>query len=965
MVLAAVRTMRAWQFALLAVVVIVAAGGTYLGYTMVTGPEDSPLEENQQLVPVRRGDLVDAVSINGTLVYSKRESFGFGSETAVGELLVEEGRRVEAGQVLARLEPKALASLDRAVTVARIALRSAEQALDAVRNPHSPLSVAELTSGVATARVSLRAAEEALAALKEPSVQEVAKAYSAEADAQEVWKAASEARELLLSPPSPLELTQARSAVAVAMSALREAEKARDLLLSPPSPLELAQARSTVAGAMSALREAEEARDLLLSPPSPLELARARSAVADAEASLEAERDALNSLGNPSELDVARAESAVASTRLSLRDAQEALDDLLDGASGKETAEAQRLVDSAELDVSTARAKLELARRDWTGRIDAARDALDKAGDAYRRVFRKWLGIEVETGVELSPDELLESLGVELEAVFDPDAQADELKAFRRGTATGDDPSTPWSEPVVYTWLVFFPGGLVVHCEDGPASLRGVCIGSEMDTSYEALQDAKDGLHNIGLERAREIGVLEKGVSDAEVLLAARREALEELKAAPDVLEVRDRRAKVALARTELAKAEAEVAALKNGASALELAGRMRRIGLAEATLARAVEDLDALDAKADPVEYEVLERDVEVARLKLEASEDELARLLDDVDPDPVEYEVLERDVEVARLKLEASEHDLARLLDDVDPVALEAAKRRARVANAALDQAQAALWEIMGDADPVDLAAGEAEVHLAMARLAKAEDALAGLDTRDELEILLREADVLTATEALEAAIAAVESATLRAPWAGLVEAVEVKEGLQSGQDQFVLKLVDTTVIEVDGSIDEIDVLSVRKGSRAVVTLDALPGQAFAGEVVKIGTTGGSQESGGSPSFGFAPLGGSPQGVVAYSISVRVTAPDGLELPEGLSALAQVVIKEERDVLLVPLQALHGSFDSPTVMVQGETGLEERPVVLGISDDFWTVVTEGLTEGETVVMDVPPARQGDYYGF
>ena len=56
MVLAAVRTMRAWQFALLAVVVIVAAGGTYLGYTMVTGTEDSPLEENQQLVPVRRGE---------------------------------------------------------------------------------------------------------------------------------------------------------------------------------------------------------------------------------------------------------------------------------------------------------------------------------------------------------------------------------------------------------------------------------------------------------------------------------------------------------------------------------------------------------------------------------------------------------------------------------------------------------------------------------------------------------------------------------------------------------------------------------------------------------------------------------------------------------------------------------------------------------------------------------------------
>ena len=720
MVLAAVRTMRAWQFALLAVVVIVAAGGTYLGYTMVTGTEDSPLEENQQLVPVRRGDLVDAVSINGTLVYSKRESFGFGSETAVGELLVEEGQRVEAGQVLARLEPKALASLDRAVTVARIDLRSAERALDAVRNPYSPLSAAELTSDVANARVSLRAAEQALAALKSPSDQEVAKAHEAEADAQAALKAASEAI---------------------------------DLLLTPPSPLELAQARSAVAGAMSALREAEKAIDLLLTPPSPLELARARSAVADAMSALEAERDALNSLKDPSDVDVTRAESAVAATELSLRDAQDALDDLLDGASEEETAEAQRLVDSAESGGSSAWADLELALRSWAGRIDAAKDAQDDAEDAYRRVFKRWLGIEIQTGVELSPDELLKSLGVELEAVFDPDAQATGLKAFRRGTATGDDPSTSWNEAIVHTWLAFFPGALAVHCEDGPALLRGFCISDEMDRSYQALRDARDGLHSIGLERAKASGVLEKGVSDAEALLAARRETLEELKAVPDGLEVRDRRAAVALARTELAEAEAEVAALKNGASALALETRMRRIDLAEATLARAVEDLDALDAKADPVEYEVLERKVEVARLNVEASE-----------------------------------HELARFLDDVDPVALEVAERRARVANAALDEAKAVLEEITGDVDPVDLTANEAEVQLAMARLAKAEDALAALDTRDELEMLLREADVLTATEALEAAMDAVESATLRAPWAGLVEAVEIKEGLsvRSGPDR-----------------------------------------------------------------------------------------------------------------------------------------------------------------------------------
>ena len=237
-----------------------------------------------------------------------------------------------------------------------------------------------------------------------------------------------------------------------------------------------------------------------------------------------------------------------------------------------------------------------------------------------------------------------------------------------------------------------------------------------------------------------------------------------------------------------------------------------------------------------------------------------------------------------------------------------------------------------------------------------------LEGLERLDELQIELLQADVPAASAALDSAGDAVESATLKAPWPGLVEEVEVKSGQKIDQDATALVLVDTSSIEIDGVIDEIDVLSVHEGTSAVVTLDALPDQALQGEVSRIGATAGSRETGGG---GFAQFAGPSQSTVTYAISVRVTTPDGLELPEGLSASAKVVIREEKDALLIPIQALRGGFDSPTVRVQGENGPEDRPVVLGISDDFWMVVTEGLTEGEMVVTEVRPPRPGDPYDF
>ncbi len=184
-----------------------------------------------------------------------------------------------------------------------------------------------------------------------------------------------------------------------------------------------------------------------------------------------------------------------------------------------------------------------------------------------------------------------------------------------------------------------------------------------------------------------------------------------------------------------------------------------------------------------------------------------------------------------------------------------------------------------------------------------------------------------------------------TLRAPFAGIVSLVQIEEGDEVGARAEILVLSDTTIIEVDGIVDEVDVLSLREGVRAEVTLDALPCSRLEGILTEIATSALSQ-----------------QGVVSYPIRISLELPRRMEPREGLSAVANIVLREERNVLRVPQQALQGSFDQPVVKVKTAFGFEERSVTLGDTDGYWVAIREGLEEGEQVVVETSSATTSQF---
>jgi len=274
----------------------------------------------------------------------------------------------------------------------------------------------------------------------------------------------------------------------------------------------------------------------------------------------------------------------------------------------------------------------------------------------------------------------------------------------------------------------------------------------------------------------------------------------------------------------------------------------------------------------------------------------------------------------------------------------ALAASEASVENAERRLEADRETLADLQEDVDLLDVQIKESKLLLAVASLDTAEEVLAEINAGgDSLDIALREAEAASAQASLEQAQERLDDAVLRSPMDGMVSLVNVEEGQAVNGNTAAFEVVDPTVLEVDGIVDEIDVLFVQVGAQAAVTLDALPGQTLAGSVSSVAATGNNQN-----------------GVVTYPISIRVEVPQGVSLREGLTAVAAVIIREEQNVLLVPLQSIRGSVAQPTVLVLEDGNLVDRPVTLGSNDDFWVVIEAGLVPGEQVVIETEAASVG-----
>ena len=239
----------------------------------------------------------------------------------------------------------------------------------------------------------------------------------------------------------------------------------------------------------------------------------------------------------------------------------------------------------------------------------------------------------------------------------------------------------------------------------------------------------------------------------------------------------------------------------------------------AEAALAAAQARLDGLKAGARPEEIEAAEAEVALAQAGLQSL----------LNPAPVQIAAARAELAQAEAALRIAQAAYDRVKWDPgvgarpEALQLEEATGAYNVAKARLDA--------LLNPPAADVAAARAQLQQAQAQLALLE---AG--ARPE-EIAAAEAEVAQAEAALEAARVALERCEVRAPFAGTVGLVYVHTGELVSPGQPLVTLGDLTTLRVETTdLDEVDVARVAVGQRAVVTFDALPGQTFTGQVVRI---------------------------------------------------------------------------------------------------------------------------------
>ena len=229
-------------------------------------------------------------------------------------------------------------------------------------------------------------------------------------------------------------------------------------------------------------------------------------------------------------------------------------------------------------------------------------------------------------------------------------------------------------------------------------------------------------------------------------------------------------------------------------------------------------------------------------------------------------------------------------------------------------------------------------------------------------QTQYLLDQARVKEAAAAVEQATHQFENTTINSPIDGTVTQLRVEQGelvvvgLPNVPGVVLMVIADMSKMQVQGEVSEVDVVSIKTGQKAFITVEAFTDSVFGGGVTEVA---------------MSPINASTaitnNGVVNFLVKVTINDSVPNLLP-GMTAFADIVTASHDSVLLVPIQSvltktvelLAPRFRPKDISPQAEIQavfIVERgsaylvPVNTGIAGRDYIEITSGLKLGETVI--------------
>jgi len=181
------------------------------------------------------------------------------------------------------------------------------------------------------------------------------------------------------------------------------------------------------------------------------------------------------------------------------------------------------------------------------------------------------------------------------------------------------------------------------------------------------------------------------------------------------------------------------------------------------------------------------------------------------------------------------------------------------------------------------------------------------------------------------------AIKLSTLVSPIAGIITHIDMPvAGVNITPATAVFTIADPNTMKFVANVDEADIGKVRVGQKVTLTLDAYPDQKIEGEVGKIAFASIATKGGGT----------------AYPIDIYLPENKDLQFKVGMNGDLEIIISGEKDVLTVPSEAITEKDNKKFVKVVKGRQIKQVTVETGLITDTETQITQGLAEGETVIV-------------
>src|SRR5207248_4836411 len=149
--------------------------------------------------------------------------------------------------------------------------------------------------------------------------------------------------------------------------------------------------------------------------------------------------------------------------------------------------------------------------------------------------------------------------------------------------------------------------------------------------------------------------------------------------------------------------------------------------------------------------------------------------------------------------------------------------------------------------------------------------------------------------------------QKTTYAAPFDGVITNLPVREGetvvigIQNSPGSTLMTLADMAVLTAEVKVDETDIVNVRLGQPAEVSIDAMPKRSFRAVVSEIGNNAIVRSTGVSTSQQTS----ASQEAKDFKVVVTLQDPPP-DLRPGLSATAKITTATRGGILTIPIQSL-----------------------------------------------------------